>query len=310
MGRLRCLPPTLRGKVALAVALTLVYVVTSVIHLQDGAGEGLKTQWLEDDLRSNETLEDPTRILLVSAMFPLRRSKHSTAEYDRWLRHYLGAITTDVYLFTTPAMEARIRGFRGENLTLTIDTTYSSPFEIPPLKGKEEEYRKVHAKDRERSIHSIELYAVWNAKPFFLNAAVRRLESQGLRYDYAFWNDAGSFREEHRYHQWPSPAKVQEVWDEGSRLTGTDKKDLIFFPMWREPHPSNAQWLENMGPIDAEFSEGEYPRTCFLLSHIGSHRFILRGPSQRHRLVGTDILHISPPLPRFRVLRGEGPDPH
>jgi hypothetical protein len=79
---------------------------------------------------------------------------------------------------------------RGENLT--IDTAYSSPFEIPPLKGKEAEYRKMHAKDRERSIHSTELYAVWNAKPFFLDAAVHSFERQKVGYDYAFWNDAGS----------------------------------------------------------------------------------------------------------------------
>jgi len=264
MGRLRRLPPTFRGKVALVVAFALLYIIATAIHIRGGGSnptgaerESLKTQSPEDDLERNGTLEDSKRVLLVSAMFPLRKSKHSTAEYDRWLRHYLGAITTDVYLFTTPAMEDHVRAFRGENLTLTIDTTYSSPFEIPPLRGKEAEYRKMHAKDRERSIHSIELYAVWNAKPFFLNAAVRSLERQGVRYDYAFWNDAGSFREEHRYRQWPSPAKVQKVWDEGRRLTGTKKEDLVFFPMWSAPHPFNAQWTENKGPIDAEFSEGE-----------------------------------------------------
>jgi hypothetical protein len=244
--------------------LALLYIVATAIHIRGGGSNptgaeraNLKTQSPEDDLGRNGTLDDSKRILLVSAMFPLRKSKHSAAEYDRWLRHYLGAITTDIYLFTTPAMEDRVRAFRGENLTLTIDTTYSSPFEIPPLKGKEAEYRKMHAKDRERSIHSIELYAVWNAKPFFLNAAVRSLGSKESRYDYAFWNDAGSFREEHRYRQWPSPAKVQEVWDEGSRLTETNKEDLVFFPMWSAPHPFSAQWTENKGPIDAEFSEGE-----------------------------------------------------
>jgi hypothetical protein len=253
----------LRGKIALVVALALLYIVTSAIHIreggfnQKGAGqEGLRTQWPEGDQGADGT--ESKRILLVSAMFPLKNSKHSMAEYDRWLGNYLGAITTDVYLFTTPAMEARVRGLRGKNLTLTIDTTYSSPFEVPALKGKEAEYRKIHAKDRERSIHSIELYAVWNAKPFFLNAAVRTLEKEGVGYDYAFWNDAGSFREEHRYRRWPSLSKVQEVWDEGSRLTGTDKEDLIFFPMWSAPHSSIAQWMENMGPVDAELSEGEY----------------------------------------------------
>ena len=193
MGRLLCLLPTFRGKVALAVALALLYIVATAIHIRgrgsNPAGaqwESLKTQSPEDDLGRNGTLEDSNRILLVSAMFPLRKSKHSTAVYDRWRRHYLGMISTNIYLFTTPAMEDRVCAFRGEILALTIDTTYSSPFEMPPLKGKEAEYRKMHAKDRERSIHSIELYAVWNAKPFFLNAAVRSLERQGVRYDYAF----------------------------------------------------------------------------------------------------------------------------
>jgi len=141
---------------------------------------------------------------------------------------------------------------------LTVNTTYSSPFEIPTLKGKEAGYTKIHAKDRERSIHSIELYAVWNAKPFFLNAAVRTLEEEGITYDYAFWNDAGSFREEHWYRQWPSPSIVQKVWDEGSSLAETDKEDLIFFPMWSAPHPSDAQWTESMGPVDAEISQGSF----------------------------------------------------
>jgi len=46
------------------------------------------------------------------------------------------------------------------------------------------------------------------------------------------------------------------------------------------------------------------------IPHRQPHRFILRRPSQRHRLVDKDILRVSRPLPLFRVLRGERPDPY
>ncbi|KAJ3807837.1 hypothetical protein F5876DRAFT_90377 [Lentinula aff. lateritia] len=199
------------------------------------------------------------QILLVSGLFPLSKSKHSTEDYRSWLTLFLGSVTTDIYFFTTPELAELVADVRG-SLPITINTTFSTPFDIPPLANLKEPYERMHAIDRERSRHSAELYAIWNGKPYYLDEAVKNSEKQ---YSYAFWSDAGSFRNEHVYRGWPSSARLEEVWDEGSRVSGVAKEDLLFFPMWEPPHASIKNWQEALGPVDTDFSSffGGSPQT-------------------------------------------------
>ena len=193
-----------------------------------------------------------TNILLVSSFYPLSKSKHSMSQYTAWLTLFLARISTDIYFYTTPELESTIRKIRGQ-LPITIDTTFSSPFEIPPLQGKEDQYKKMHEWDRERNIHSPDLYAVWAAKPYFLAQATRNTEN---KYDYAFWVDAGSFREQHTYTKWPDPSRVNEIFTEGRKESGQREENLILFSIQRLPDVSMLLWKDNMGPIDNDFSEG------------------------------------------------------
>lgn len=189
------------------------------------------------------------KILLVSAFFPLSKSKHSMGDYKKWLTRFLGSITTDVYFYAPPEMESLISQARG-NLPITINTTFSSPFDIPPLEGLEAEYEVDQmALDRERKIHSPHLYSVWNAKPYFLDEALKNVAGTGKKYNYAFWTDGGSFRETHQYKDWPSSEKVQDMFGE--------HPETIFIPINWPPNVSMRHWNEGMGPIDNEFSEGK-----------------------------------------------------
>ncbi len=61
-----------------------------------------------------------------------------------------------------------------EHAPLTLNTSFSSPFDVPPLRGREEQYDAMHAKDREGFRHTPALYAVWNAKPWLLHCRSRR----------------------------------------------------------------------------------------------------------------------------------------
>lgn len=255
------LPTTLKSRLVFAGALALSFILGSTLYLRFGDLSSFQLQGqpvgLQDSSSSaNNTVSSApkARIVLVSAVFPLPNSQTSKPEYEIRLKNYLGMVTTDIYLYTTPEMRERILEFRS-NLTLTIDTTYSSPFDIPPLKDKEEAYTRIRKKAKPR--HSVESYAFANSKPFFLHKAVETLASKGLRYDYAFWNDAGSFHKEHEYRDWPSPEKVEEVLEEGSKLSRTKKEELIFVPMTGVPHKSMTFWQESMGPVDSRFSEGE-----------------------------------------------------
>lgn len=200
-----------------------------------------------------------TRILLVSAMFPLSKSKHSTKDYTIWLKRFLGPLTTDIYMYTTPDFAETLAEIRG-SLPITIDTSYSSPFQVPPLIGLEETYTKMNDMDKEKFHHSPGLYAVWNAKPYLLRAAMRKLADKNIYYDYAFWNDGGSFRRNHIYEDWPDPGRIEQVWDEASTLTGKDKNDLLFFPIFQLPEEKLSEWTEEMGPIanPVQFSEGSF----------------------------------------------------
>ncbi|KAJ7075871.1 hypothetical protein B0H15DRAFT_916511 [Mycena belliarum] len=197
------------------------------------------------------------KILLVSAFFPLAKSKHTLRDYEMWLSQFLKPISTDIYFYAPPEMEALVRKCRGD-LPITINTTFASPFDVAPLNGTRERYDAMHVHDRERGRHSPELYAVWNAKPYFLDAAVKTLTQAGKDYDFAFWNDAGSFRAAHKYAGWPDPARVREVWDEGSSLSGEKAEDLVFFPLAGIPDTSFKFWTQDFGPVDNEISEGSF----------------------------------------------------
>ena len=234
-----------------------------------------------------------SRILLVSSLFLISKSKHSKEEYHDWLQQFLRPITTEVYFYTSPDVESTVQAARGSGLQITIDTNYNTSFDIPPLKGLEGWYNKMHRMDREKSIHSPELYSIWNAKPFFVDNAIRMMESRGKTYDYVFWCDSGSFRHSHVYKNWPDPNRVDEIWQEGSRLSGTRAEDLLFFPIQYPPYSARL-WKEEKGPIDTDFSEGEHvllifsPPTPFKVPP----RFIFWWFSEYNGLVGTYILRL------------------
>ena len=141
---------------------------------------------------------------------------------------------------------------------MTLNTTYPSPFDIPPLAGLRGVYESMHDLDPEKAIHSPELYAVWTSKTFFLDEGLRNMKNSGVKYEYAFWNDAGSFRDDQEFEEWPGAHRVPEIFEIGSRLTGTPRKDLFFMPIWGAPPYSMRHWKEEDGPIDTNnaISEG------------------------------------------------------
>ncbi|KAI0050314.1 hypothetical protein FA95DRAFT_1487575 [Auriscalpium vulgare] len=197
------------------------------------------------------------RVLLVSAFFPLPKSKHPTSDYEAWFRRFLEPITTDLYFFCPPEVAPLIRSLRGSN-PLTLNTSFSSPFDIPPLKGLNTRYAEMHEWDRQKDMHGPDLYAVWNGKPYFLAEGLKNAAAGGKTYDYAFWQDAGGLRDPNRYKGWPSGPRVEQIFAESQSLTGTAKENIIFFPLWNGPPDWAAPWTEDKGPIDDVVSEGSF----------------------------------------------------
>jgi len=250
------------------ITLWVLYSVMQIMRKNDILDYSRRSRMLEelyDPLFPVEQNKNSSRILLVSSFFPLAKSKHSLADYSAWLHEFLSPITTDIYFFTPPEMESTIRDLRGD-LPIIIDTTYPTPFDVPPLRDMAGKYEEMHAWDRERDIHSPALYAVWNAKPFLLHAAVEKMTERGERYDYAFWNDAGSFRGRHQYRDWPNSRRVDNVWRIGGEIAGkADSEDLMFFPLTGMFDENSKDWTEHDGPVDRDISEGMFLTTSVRL---------------------------------------------
>jgi len=262
---------TLCQFIGMSIALITLWVLYSVMQIMrkndilDYSRRSRMLEELYDPLFPVEQNKNSSRILLVSSFFPLAKSKHSLADYSAWLHEFLSPITTDIYFFTPPEMESTIRDLRGD-LPIIIDTTYPTPFDVPPLRDMAGKYEEMHAWDRERDIHSPALYAVWNAKPFLLHAAVEKMTERGERYDYAFWNDAGSFRGRHQYRDWPNSRRVDNVWRIGGEIAGkADSEDLMFFPLTGMFDENSKDWTEHDGPVDRDISEGMFLTTSVRL---------------------------------------------
>jgi hypothetical protein len=250
------------------------------------------------------------QILLVSAFFPLAKSKHPMSDYETWLGNFLSHVTTDVYFFCPPDIAPLVRRLRG-GLPLTLNTSFSSPFEVPPMRGLEKRYEEMHRWDREKDMHGPELYAVWNAKAYFLDEGMRNMAAQrGRPYDYAFWNDAGSMRN-WQYRAWPDSARIAELFTQGALATGSPEDDIIFIPVWNPPGREFETWKEEAGPLDPteSFSEGEKDRTDEWKVNIvntSTNRLVFRRTAKRSHAIPTIVLHVPLHVVGTEPIRGEG----
>ena len=78
---------------------------------------------------------------------------------------------------------------------MTLNTTFATPFDIPPFRGMEDCYADMNKVDPENAYHSPKLYAIWLYKPYFLREVLPNMQLVGMVIEYAFWNNAGNFRD-------------------------------------------------------------------------------------------------------------------
>lgn len=245
--------PSRRRPLFLVAFLTLLGIVYLTLDLPTLTGTGGTLG--QDPIKV--PLDEP-QILLVSAFYPLAKAKHTRKEYARWMKLYLTKITTHIYFFAPPEMEDTILKLRGR-LPITLNTSFASPFDIPPLEGLRARYDGMNKVDPERAYHSPELYAVWSSKTYFLREALSNMQSAGMNVQYVFWNDAGSFRQKQDFTRWPALERVEEVFTAGAEISGTPKDELFFMPMWDVPKDPLRNWTPLEGPKEYEsaISEGE-----------------------------------------------------
>ncbi|CAF1348345.1 unnamed protein product [Adineta steineri] len=107
---------------------------------------------------------------VVTAYFPLSKSKHSKAEYQSWLENLLGFCQSPMIIYTSIEYQPMLQQLRRNNSLRThFIVEYNSSLEMPPVKKLVPIFEQQYLTDPERAYHSVELYAVWCAKSFILN---------------------------------------------------------------------------------------------------------------------------------------------
>lgn len=122
---------------------------------------------------------------VVSAFYPLGKSKHGVANYHTWLRNFC-AIPCNLVVATDEASAPLIREARGGHPTEIIVRPFDAWQMTSPTMM--EMWRRHHALDPERHIHSPELYAVWALKQEVVMEAIRR---SAFGSQYFIWCDIG-----------------------------------------------------------------------------------------------------------------------
>ncbi len=175
-------------------------------------------------------------VVVITAYFPLGRSKHSEFEYKKWINNFFHSVISKLFIFTQSNYVNELKQIYINSTTVknprfieieqdddaefhkvsaveahvVFITAYSSPDKLPPVKTvKNDLITWQHQIDPEKHIHSPELYMIWTSKPWF----VRRISGLNIfknKNTFYMWVDIGSRRTKYDFGPWPDAGTVQE----------------------------------------------------------------------------------------------------
>ena len=121
------------------------------------------------------------------------------------------AIQNRMIIFCDASSFKLIQGLRANNLCPTIIVV--TKFEEFHCYKYIEIFQAQHAIDHEKTIHSVELYLIWNEKSHFLKRAATEIEKlfKEQHNNKFVWCDIGCFRTPNtRFLQWPDASKIPD----------------------------------------------------------------------------------------------------
>ena len=157
--------------------------------------------------------DDPRTVTVVTAYYTVKKSKHTPAEYLKWMSQALQIVTVPMVIFTTPDMEPKMRPLRGSLAEWTHFITEYQVWTLPSVVDVEVANTFKYAqldRDPVHELHCPELFAIWTAKPWMMLEATKR---NPFKSSYFLWVDIGSFRWEHYpYKNWPDVGRMRSLW--------------------------------------------------------------------------------------------------
>ena len=130
---------------------------------------------------------------IVTAYFDIK-SKYSSSVYDTWMANML-SLQDAMVIYTTPDLVDTIRGFRKHTGALTHIIPMHLEHTKMATKYSDAFWKVQHAMDPEKSIHSPNLYKIWNEKSNWLK---RASVLNPFHSNFFAWVDIGYFRSKYK----------------------------------------------------------------------------------------------------------------
>ena len=146
---------------------------------------------------------------VVTAYFNIPKSKANHKTYKGWMKNML-AIENRMIIFCDASSFKLIRSLRENNPCPTI--IVQTKFEEFHCYKYVDIFKAQHEIDHEMSIHSVELYLIWNEKSNFLKRAIEIDKSFNESHNTKFvWCDIGCFRVPNtQFLKWPDADKIPD----------------------------------------------------------------------------------------------------
>lgn len=125
-------------------------------------------------------------ILLVTAYYPIYKSKYNKDIYNSWISIFFECVTCPVIFFCSSETYEKIHLLAKSNIQF-VQRQFDS-FDMMKIEQMNK-WQQWHNIDPEKEIHSPELYAIWAAKQEFVRQAIKLVDSNVY-----IWCDAGCFR--------------------------------------------------------------------------------------------------------------------
>lgn len=153
----------------------------------------------------NNKRSTPMPVTIVSAfVLPVNGSKHSLEDYMSWMPFFFKSVSAPIVLFLAGYSEDIFREMRGDLPMQIIPVESALDLPSEDLNPRVAYTYEQWMLDKEKSIHTPELYSIWNSK-FGMLANVSR--SNPFQSQYFLWVDAGAFRARF-FRSWPSTSRV------------------------------------------------------------------------------------------------------
>jgi hypothetical protein len=167
---------------------------------------------------------------VVTAFYPLDKSKHGVAKYHEWLRLFC-AIPCQLVVFTDAESAPLIRAARGDRQTVIHESPFDSwKMTSPTMMAL---WARQHRLDPEQDIHSPELYAVWALKQ---EAVMIAIAENHFHSRWFIWCDIGIQREptlQPWYSDFPNTAACERLIAPGR---------MVFLEVSRIPDSIVSAW--------------------------------------------------------------------